>query len=115
MWSWASTKMPPIWPRIHWLGSVFGHDGSIWNFGVSAVKTGRTRTTAIRPMRAEVRASLVICGSYLGPAFAASRLRRDGTAGKTQRVRIDGTIGRDYTYPGGYFGTGGREQAAAGR
>ena len=35
MWSCASTKIPPIWPKIHWFGSVFGHDGSIWNFGIA--------------------------------------------------------------------------------
>ncbi len=67
MWSCASTKMPPIWPKIHWFGSVLGHDGSIWNFGLSAVSAGWTMASAMRPMSENVRTNLAIYASVPGP------------------------------------------------
>src|SRR6476661_8627048 len=89
MWSCASTKIPPIWPKIHWFGSVFGHEGSIWNFGIagSAVNAGRPIASAMRPMSAMLRTSLAISASF-----------------------IDETNGWDYTYAGEHFRRRGDEQ-----
>src|SRR5437660_11051327 len=81
--------MPPIWPKIHRFGSVVGHEGSIWNFGIagSAVNAGCTIASAMRPMSAVLRIILAIHASF-----------------------IDGTSGGDYTYARGHLGRRGDEQ-----
>src|SRR6516225_1178919 len=51
IWSWESTKMPPMVPMIQLFGSGCGQVGSTWNFGGSA-KAGRSSAAATKPIKA---------------------------------------------------------------
>ena len=60
MLSWASTVMPPIWPRIQLLGSGFGHCESTLSPGPSAFDASGARSKAANARAAQVSARAMI-------------------------------------------------------
>jgi hypothetical protein len=88
IWSWASTKMPPMVPMIQLYGSGCGQVGSTWNFGGSA-EAGRSSAAATKPIKAILRPIPGISASH----FPRCWLSFEGLPGPVNRFHETNQIG----------------------